>query len=380
MATILIVDDEPNVREFIVKVLHRAGHQVVEAAQGVEALEQIRARRPDLVISDVLLPQMDGLELVRRLRQQSDTAQIPILMMSGVFQQDEVRSLTQACGVIDLIPKPSASADICQAVDRALRCSPPKEFLFSSTEFDENHARLLTDKITAKIKELEEEAAARRRMAERVRTLSARLLEVQESERRHLARELHDEIGQHLTGLQLVLDFGSNLSLQEAKAKLHQARAAVAILLGQVRQLAFDLRPAMLDHLGLLPALLWLFERYTSQTRVRVHFRHEGLNSRFAALTETTAYRLIQEALTNVARHAGVVEVAVRVWVQEGWLNVQVEDQGRGYDPATALASGTTTGLAGMEERVRLLDGTMQIDSMPGAGTHVMAQLPLTGS
>ncbi|OAI50267.1 hypothetical protein AYO44_17915 [Planctomycetaceae bacterium SCGC AG-212-F19] len=210
-----------------------------------------------------------------------------------------------------------------------------------------------------------------------VQALSRRLLEVQEAERRHLARELHDEIGQSLTGLQFLLEAEPDVSARDARGKLDAARAAVAALLGRVRELSFDLRPAMLDHLGLLPALLWLFERYTAQMKVQVQFRHEGLNVRFAPETETTAYRLVQEALTNVARHAGVNEVSVRLWVQEGALHVQVEDEGIGFDLETALAAKTTSGLAGMQERVQLLGGRLTVASVRGEGTQLIAFLPL---
>ncbi len=213
---------------------------------------------------------------------------------------------------------------------------------------------------------------------QRVEALSRRLLTVQEEERRHLARELHDEIGQSLTGLQFILEAGPQLSEAAVRSKLQDARAGVDRLLARVRELSFDLRPAMLDHLGLLSALLWLFERYTSQTNVRVHFRHEGVTGRFAAEIETTAFRLIQEALTNVARHAGVTDVSVRVWRQEGFLQLQVEDEGVGFILEAALASHKSAGLTGMHERVQLLGGRLVIASVPGEGTQLMFWLPLS--
>jgi PAS domain S-box-containing protein len=213
---------------------------------------------------------------------------------------------------------------------------------------------------------------------EREQALSRQLLTIQEEERRHLARELHDEIGQSLTGLRFLLEADPDLSLAAARGKLQDARAAVDGLLAKVRELSFDLRPAMLDHLGLLSALLWLFERYTAQTKVQVHFRHEGITGRFAPEIETAAFRLIQEALTNVARHARVNEVSVRVWLQEKTLNLQVEDEGAGVVPGAAPASNNSSGLAGMYERTRLLGGQLLIDSAPGEGTQLMVRLPLS--
>jgi signal transduction histidine kinase len=174
---------------------------------------------------------------------------------------------------------------------------------------------------------------------ERLQALSQKLIEVQEIERRHLARELHDEVGQMLTGLQLQLKLNGTLHMDVVRTKFEQARAIVDELLDKVRWLAFDLRPAALDQLGLLPALLTLFERYTNQTGVLVDLKHHGLERRFPPEVESTAYRIVQEALTNVARHAGVAGVTVRIWATVDMLSVQIEDRGRGFDPEVVLAT-----------------------------------------
>ena len=213
---------------------------------------------------------------------------------------------------------------------------------------------------------------------ERLQTLSRQLLEVQEAERRHIACELHDEVGQALTGLKLLLDMSTHLPADEVTASLGEAQALVNELVARVRDLSLDLRPAMLDDLGLLPALLWHFDRYTAQTNVRVTFKHSGLQRRrFGPEVETAAYRIVQEALTNVARHASVSEVTVRLWADQDTLGAQIEDQGTGFDPEAALAAGATTGLAGMRERAVLLGGQLTVESAPGAGTQVTAELPL---
>jgi signal transduction histidine kinase len=217
---------------------------------------------------------------------------------------------------------------------------------------------------------------ARHESADRLQTLSRRLLEVQESQRRHLARELHDEIGQMLTGLRLLLKPNGAVFLETVEARCEQARALVDELLERVRRLSFDLRPAALDHLGLLPALLALFERYTEQTGVLVHLQHQGIEERFPAEVETTAYRIVQEALTNVARHAAVAGVTVRVWRYADHLGVRIEDHGCGFDPELALGA-RSVGLAGMLERVALLGGHLTVESRPGAGTRITAEVPL---
>ena len=212
---------------------------------------------------------------------------------------------------------------------------------------------------------------------EQLQTLSHRLVEVQEAERRHIARELHDEIGQALTGLKLLLEMGARPSADAIRTRLDEAQALVDDIMGRVRNLSLDLRPAMLDDLGLLPALLWYFERYTDRTHVQVTFEHTGLERRFTPDAETAIYRIVQEALTNVARHAGVSEVMVRVWSTRAMLGVQIEDRGAGFDPEAVLSSVASTGLSGIRERTGLLGGQLTIESIPRSGTRLTAELPL---
>jgi len=144
----------------------------------------------------------------------------------------------------------------------------------------------------------------------------------------------------------------------------------------RVRALSLDLRPTMLDDLGLVPALLGLFERYTAQTRVRVTFEHAGVEGRrFVPTVETAVYRIAQESLTNVVRHSGATEATVRLWCTDSMLGVQVEDAGAGFDPRAA-AIAQSSGLSGMHERAASLGGNLTIDSSPGAGTRVTCELP----
>jgi PAS domain S-box-containing protein len=204
---------------------------------------------------------------------------------------------------------------------------------------------------------------------EELQVLSRQLLQTQEAERRAVARELHDEIGQLLTSVGFVLT--------TSEARLTEAQTLVYQLIQQVRNLTLDLHPSMLDVLGLLPSLTSLVERYSAQTNVAVRFEHPGMEEqRFAPEIETAAYRIIQEALTNVARHAGVSEATVRLSMQGSALFVSIEDRGSGFD-VTAARAGASSGLAGMHERMALLGGSLTIDSAPGTGTSVAAVLPI---
>jgi PAS domain S-box-containing protein len=211
-----------------------------------------------------------------------------------------------------------------------------------------------------------------------MKALSLRLVDVQEAERRYVARELHDEIGQELTGLKLALEMRA-LKNSEASGELAEAQGLVNRLMGLVRELSLKLRPAMLDDLGLLPTLLWHFERFTNNTSIRVTFRQKGIAGvRFPLQLETAVYRIIQEALTNVARHAKVSEVDVRLWADKKSMGVQIEDSGVGFTVDAGLGRLQTNGLSGMRERAMLLGGTFTIESHPGEGTCLTAEIPIS--
>jgi PAS domain S-box-containing protein len=210
-----------------------------------------------------------------------------------------------------------------------------------------------------------------------MQTLSHRLVEIQEAERRYIARELHDEIGQSLTGLKLALEMSERQSNEEAKNGIIEAQTLASKLMGIVRELSLNLRPAMLDDLGLLPTLLWHFERFTAQTNVRVIFKHTGLHSRFPKEVETAVYRIVQEALTNIARHAKTEEVTVRLWSDGDILGVQVEDYGIGFDMQAVTDTANSSGLKGMRERVDLLSGQFTVETLLGSGTKLTAELPI---
>lgn len=209
---------------------------------------------------------------------------------------------------------------------------------------------------------------------EKLRALSQRLVGLQEEERRSIARDLHDDIAQPLGFLKLVLD--NEMAAAEPKITgLNKASAIVDEIIMKVRDLSLNLRPGVLDDLGLVPALLWYFGRYSSQTGITVDFKHHGVNRRLPSRIDTTLYRVVQEALANVARHAGTDRVTVRLKGNQQELRIIVEDRGRGFDLASVAPS--STGIDSMRERIRMEGGEFEIDSTPGESTRVSLQVPL---
>ena len=211
---------------------------------------------------------------------------------------------------------------------------------------------------------------------EELRFLSSRLVQIQEEERQNIARELHDQVGQVLTVLKLTLDRAVPLCSPEVKKQLKAGAGNISELISIVRNMSLNLRPAMLDDLGLLPTLFWHFDRFTSQTGIKVDFKHGQLEHPLPPEINITAYRIVQEALTNAARYAGVDRISVRIWSNKKSLSIQVEDNGKGFDPE-AIDPRVSSGLHGMRERVRLLGGRVSVDSSPGGGTVLTAELPV---
>jgi signal transduction histidine kinase len=212
-------------------------------------------------------------------------------------------------------------------------------------------------------------------LSERVaRDALRRVVEAQELERRRLARELHDETGQALTSILLGLKpLEEALEKEVNRAAVAELRELVVATLQDVRRLAVELRPKVLDDFGLVPALERLTESFAEQTGVAVDFEARAGDERLPAEVETAIYRIVQESLTNVVKHAHARNVSVLVTRKDGALIAVVEDDGRGFD---ATGSGDGFGLEGMRERVAILDGRLAIESGE-AGTTLVAEVPL---
>lgn len=225
-----------------------------------------------------------------------------------------------------------------------------------------------------------ERTAALREANERLRVLSRRLMEIQESERRAIARDLHDEIGQALTAIKLNLREIRTLPNSESvENQIVDSLEILGQVLQHVRSLALDLRPSLLDELGLGPALRWYVGRQAERAGWEALVSAEGLISRPSPEVEIACFRLTQEALTNIARHAQASKVEVRLERSAQALTLVIRDNGIGFDLETVRTGarvGTSVGLSGMEERVQLAGGKVTITSAPAAGTEIRAAFP----
>ena len=202
-----------------------------------------------------------------------------------------------------------------------------------------------------------------------------RAIAAQETERRRLALELHDETGQELTSILLGLRAVEEAQTDDERtAAIGEVRALAEQTLQTVRRLAVELRPKALDDFGLVPALERLAESFGERTGMKVEVEAAGLEARLPESVETTLYRVVQEALTNVVKHAQAGHVSIVLARRGSAATAVVEDDGRGFDPASENGG---IGLAGMRERLALIGGRLEVESGPGVGTTIVAEAPL---
>lgn len=215
------------------------------------------------------------------------------------------------------------------------------------------------------------------------RLRATQIINAQEQERKRIARELHDETSQVLTSLLISLAIlEESISTDEARQRISETRMLAHQTLRAIRNLSIDLRPSALDDLGLLPALRWYVKEYQQKFPIEVDFQAAGFKQRLPAEMETALYRIVQEALTNATKHSQAHHVSVTLREDAEAVYATISDDGKGFDLESLqlqkpLVQDRGLGLVGMYERAHLLDGTITIDTAPGAGTVIQVRMPL---
>jgi PAS domain S-box-containing protein len=246
---------------------------------------------------------------------------------------------------------------------------------------DEAGKNVAIQSISIDITERRQAEEALQKNGQRLHALSQRLLDVQETERKHIAYQLHDEIGQILTAVKLNLHGIRQFeNVEDIPKKINENLALIDHSLQRVRDLAVDLHPWMLDQLGLVPSLRWHIDQHAQRSRLNIQFRTGNIEQRFPVDIEIACFRVVQEALTNIIRHAHATEVIVSLSMEHDALSVEVSDNGVGFEiDSITVEPGSARGfgLMSMEERVALLDGTFEMFSIMNKGTTIRFRLPL---
>lgn len=356
--SVLVVDDDEAACLAIRDALQAAAgnrYQVEWATTYPGGQAAVAARRHDVYLFDYSLPQRSGLDLLREARANGRAG--PVILVTG-HGGPQVDFEAMAAGAADYLVKGQFDAF---ALERAIRYALEQ--------------KRSEEALRAHQAELEATAA-------RLRQLARRLMEVQETERRRVACELHDEFGQSLTALKINLETARREAQKpDVAACLEESVSLVERMLGQVRDLSLQLHPSMLDHLGLVPALQCYCERHAERTGIPVALTAELSPGRLPSELETACFRIVQEALTNTARHARAHRVSVALRHAGDWLELEIDDDGNGFDVEQARRDPAAgLGLTSMAERAAALGGSLSIYSAPGAGTRIRARFPLAAA
>lgn len=360
-AEILVVEDTPASLELLSQLLSQAGYTVRPALEGRMALRSAQASPPDLILLDVRMPGIDGYEVCQRLKADPRTRDIPVIFLSALREAgDKLKGFE--LGAVDYIAKPYQPEEVLARVR-------------THVELRQLQSRL-EERVGERTAQLLEAQANLNESQSRLQELAGFLQTVREEERSGIARELHDELGQALTALRIDLGWLKDKCGQLGPPVVQRAEAAYGLVertIASLRRISEGLRPGMLDVLGLAAAI----EHHVSQFQERTGIACTlALNREEFAIDEplaTAIFRLVQESLTNVARHAAAEHVVVRIDDGDSEIRVRVEDDGCGFVTTSAKK---TFGLLGMQERVKILGGRIEIVSQPGQGTRIDARLP----
>ena len=362
-AHILVVDDNALNLMAMEELLVGPGRVLVPASSGDAAVREVRRRDFAVILLDAYMPGKDGFETARLIRQYERSRHTPIIFLTGAFDDSVSMFRGYEAGAVDYIVKP--------VVPEVLK-SKVAVFLAMYN----NSMELM--------REIAERREAERRVKqsrESLRALTARLQSVREEEQTRIAREIHDELGQALTGLKMDLAWLTQ-HLPPAAKSLAQKTAAMSGLIDNtihsVRRIASGLRPEVLDEAGLGTAIEWQVREFQKRTGIRCRVmlpEQEPILERDQA---TTVFRILQEVLTNVARHANATRVDAELALLPHALQLEVQDNGRGITE-DQMRSGKSLGLLGMRERALLIGAELDIAGVRGAGTRVTLSVPLTG-
>ncbi|HKE59006.1 MAG TPA: response regulator [Pyrinomonadaceae bacterium] len=345
---ILVVNDIADQLELLRVLLMQSGYRVLTAVDGLEALEIAQSVRPDLIISDVSMPRLDGIELCRRVRQQPALRLVPLLLVSANHRDSAPAASGLKAGADDYLESP----------------------------YD-------PDRLVAKVARLLEQKRLEEKLSitnEELRALAAKLQSVREEESIRIAREIHDALGGALTALKMDLASLSRSLSESGDKRIAQKVEAMSDFVDEtvhkVRTIATELRPSVLDDLGLVAAIEWQAKEFQKRSGIEVSTTSDQEEVILTADKSTAVFRIFQEILTNVVRHAQATRLEVVIEVKGNNFILRVSDDGIGiseieiYDPQSL-------GLLGMRERALICGGQVEINGLKGEGTNVVVSVPI---
>jgi signal transduction histidine kinase len=374
---ILLADDNADLRNYVGRLLS-FGYDVEAVPDGEAALESALQNPPSLVLADVMMPKLDGFGLLKALRADQRTATIPTILLSA-RAGEESRLEGIGAGADDYLVKPFSSRELVIRVETHLHLSRLRREA-------ENRFRTLAESLDAEVrlrtKELEERNAYVLRQSEQMRNLSQRLMQIQDAERRHIARELHDSAGQTLAALGMSLGSLGHLAKESDPKLAEQAEDSqqlVQQLSQEIRTMSYLLHPPLLDETGLSAALSWYVRGLSERSGLNVNLDIPDDFGRLPRDMELMIFRVVQECLTNIHRHSGSRVAHIRIARANRSVAVEIRDEGKGMAAeklAEIQSQGSGVGIRGMRERVYQFQGDITMES-DGHGTRIVAKVPI---
>jgi signal transduction histidine kinase len=377
-ATILTVDDNDALRYTLSRALRSGGYTVTEARSGSEALK-LADQMPDLITLDLNLPDIDGFEVCRRLKSNPQTAHIPILHISATFVDPEHRVRGLEGGADAYLAEPISGDELLATVGALLRMKQAeREARLQSVEAEKARQALKAahDELERRVQERTAELASKN---EEIRELTGRLLKSQDDERRRLARELHDSTGQMLAAMKINLDLVNAKTTggdPEVKALVADSVALTDEMSRQLRTMSYLLHPPLLDETGLQSALGWYAEGFAQRSGIEVKLEMSPEIRRLPPDLEIAIFRVVQESLTNIHRHASSATAVIRMTSSPDDIQVEIADAGKAAgDGRFGKAFRPGVGIMGMRERIRQVGGKFDIDASKH-GTTIRVSVP----
>ena len=357
---ILIVDDDAQMRLALHELLKSPERNIVVADSGEAALRSILREDFAVILLDARMPGMDGFETAKLIRERERSRHIPIIFLTGAYEDALSAFRGYEVGAVDYLLKP--------VVPEVLR-SKIAVFI----ELHRYNAAL-----SHEIAERKQIERSLRRSEESLRALAARIQSVREDERSGIAREIHDELGQALTGLKMDLSWVAKrlpAEQKETQRKITAMFGLIDLTVKTVRKISSELRPQVLDDVGLVGALKWQAREFQTRTGLRCKLEMPEEDIVLAPQQATAVFRIYQEVLTNVTRHAKATRVDIELRLGDEALVLKIADNGMGI-AVDEIQSHTSLGLLGIRERALLFSGGVEIKSVKGKGTAVTLTIP----
>ncbi len=384
---ILIVDDIAINRKLLRVTLEAEGHATFEATDGVEALQILGRETVDSVISDILMPNMDGFRLCHEIRKSERLRALPFIIYTSTYTSPEDMKLALTVGADKYLTKPAPTADVLKALrevmDKKTERPAPSGPAVAETYVLQQYSQTLVNKLEEKNADLAQANEALKRTEDLLRALAQRVVQAQEDERSRVALELHDTITQMLCAVlyrSQVLAEKLPARNTLAKEEAIKLREVIARTVEEVERISRNLRPIVLDQLGLVAGLGDTSTEFTNRTGVAVDLVCVEPAHRLPADTELALYRILQETLKNIEKHAHARHVSVRLTNPGNIVQLTIKDDGIGFDragrPARRNGQGGL-GLLGMRERATYVGGALTVKSVPRMGTEIEIRIPL---